>query len=142
MERSVQRLSNKGKDTNYRRMNFQKKIGPCAGVPKELKTSVAVSPLPEQPKEEKTTTTSSKVMTIDKQVNGEDGEMKVKDEKVVGDLAKLNSLGSLLMESEVAKESSVKDENTPKPTDKKPEEAKVSDETDAKQPIAAKEKSI
>ncbi|MCD7453117.1 hypothetical protein HAX54_019775 [Datura stramonium] len=118
-------------------------MGACASVPKEFKADAAAAPLPEQPKEEETTTTAPEVTAVDKQVNGEDGEKMVEDEKkVAGDLDKSDSLGSLLTESEAAKESSVKDEKTPETTDKKPEEAKVSDETDAEQPAAAKEKSI
>ncbi|KAJ8572559.1 hypothetical protein K7X08_009070 [Anisodus acutangulus] len=106
-------------------------MGACASVPKDIKADAAAAPLPEQPKEEET--------TVDKQVNGEDGE-KVEDEKVAGDIDKSNSLGSLHTENEAAKESSVKDEKISETIDKKTEAAKVSDETDAKQP-AAEEKS-
>ncbi|KAK4339977.1 hypothetical protein RND71_041439 [Anisodus tanguticus] len=114
-------------------------MGACASVSKDIKADAAAAPLPEQPEEE-TTTTVPEVTTIDKQVNGEDGEKKVEDEKVAGDIDKSNSLGSLHTENEAAKESSVKDEKSSETTDKKPEEAKVSDETDDKQP-AAEEKS-
>ncbi|KAK4378626.1 hypothetical protein RND71_000488 [Anisodus tanguticus] len=116
-------------------------MGACASVPKDIKADAAAAPLPEKPKEEETTTTTTdpEVTTVDKQVNGEDGE-KVEDEKVAGDIDKSNSLGSLHTENEAAKESSVKDEKISETTDKKTEEAKVSDETDAKQP-AAEEKS-
>ncbi|XP_060169245.1 uncharacterized protein LOC132600163 [Lycium barbarum] len=117
-------------------------MGACASAPKDIKADAAAAPLPEQPKEEETTTTTTvttEVTTVDKQVNGEDGEKKVDDEKVAADIDNSNSLGSLLTENEAAKES-VKDEKSSETTDKKPEEAKVSDETDAKQP-AGEEKS-
>ncbi|XP_009759484.1 uncharacterized protein LOC107800552 [Nicotiana tabacum] len=130
-------------------------MGACASAPKDLKAEAKAAPLPEQPKEEETTTTTTtavpEVTVVDKEVNGEDEEKKVEDgdvakpkedEKVAGDMNKSNSLGTLLNETEVEKES-VKDETT----DKKPEEAKVEElaasdankETDAQQPAAAEE---
>ncbi|KAG5625497.1 hypothetical protein H5410_010715 [Solanum commersonii] len=112
-------------------------MGACASVPKDIKADAAAAPLPEQPKEEETTTTTApEVTTVDKQINGEDGEKKVEDEKLAGDI------GALLTESEAAKESLVQDEKSLETIDEKPEEAKVSDETDAKQPAAAEEKSV
>ncbi|XP_059311250.1 uncharacterized protein LOC132062766 [Lycium ferocissimum] len=119
-------------------------MGACASAPKDIKADAAAAPLPEQPKEEETTTTTvtTEVTTVDKQVNGEDGEKKVDDEKVSGDIDNSNSLGSLLTENEAAKES-VKDEKSSETTHKKPEAAQVvSDETDAKQPAGEKKINI
>ncbi|KAK6805396.1 hypothetical protein RDI58_003181 [Solanum bulbocastanum] len=110
-------------------------MGACASVPKDIKADATAAPLPEKPKEEETTITPE-VTAVDKQINGEDREKKVEDEKLAGDI------GSLLSESEAAKESLVKDEKSSETRDEKPEEAKVSDETDAKQPAAAEEKSV
>lgn len=54
----------------------------------------------------------------------------------------LNILWKSTSQSEAAKESLVQDEKSLETIDEKPEEAKVSDETDAKQPAAAEEKSV
>ncbi|OIT34238.1 PREDICTED: uncharacterized protein LOC109244932 [Nicotiana attenuata] len=133
-------------------------MGACASAPKDLKAEAKAAPLPEQPKEEETATTTTvapEVTAVDKEVNGEDEQKKVEDgdvakpkedEKVAGDINKSNSLGTLLNETEVEKES-VKDEKSSETTDKKPEEAKVGElvasdankETDAQQPAAAEE---
>uniref|UniRef100_A0A0V0GQG7 Putative ovule protein n=1 Tax=Solanum chacoense TaxID=4108 RepID=A0A0V0GQG7_SOLCH len=83
-------------------------MGACASVPKGMRAEEMAAPPPEQRKEEETTTTAPEVIEVTQ--DGDD---------------KHQSLGSLLNESEVAKESA-KDEKSSDTKEAKGEELPVS----------------
>lgn len=97
------------------------KMGACASVPKGMRAEAMSAPPPEQRKEEETTTTTAPEV-VEVTEDGDNAKPK-EDEKVADD--KHQSLGSLLNESEAAKESA-KDEKSSDIKESKGEELPVS----------------
>ncbi|KAJ8569591.1 hypothetical protein K7X08_006168 [Anisodus acutangulus] len=101
-------------------------MGACASVPKGMRAEAMAAPPPEKRKEEETTTTAPEVVEVTE--GGENGKPK-EDEKVAEEKGaddKHQSLGSLLNESEAAKESA-KDEKSSNTKEPKGEELPVSE---------------
>ncbi|XP_009798602.1 uncharacterized protein LOC107825530 [Nicotiana tabacum] len=90
-------------------------MGACASVPKGMRAEAMAAPPPEHPKEENTTTaTTTTAPEVVEVKEGSDNAEPKEDEKVAEEKGaddKHQSLGSLLNESEAAKESA-KDEKS------------------------------